>query len=229
MCPSPSRGEGQGGADDRDLHLAPPEGSSHPDREARPGVIAERLRFLYGDEAGERTAGKLDSLLGRHRDRLPAPEPAQTRFHERDAVLITYGDTFTRAGVRPLRALRDFATRHLVGRVSTIHLLPFFPYSSDYGFSVTDYERVDPRLGGWDDVPELGSRFKLMFDLVLNHVSVRSEWFRGFLRGEPEYERFFITVDPAADLSAVTRPRTSPLLTRFETAAGPRWVWTTFS
>jgi glycosidase len=192
-------------------------------------VIVERLRFLYGEEAGERTAAKLDGLLARHRDRLPSPEPAQTRFDERDAVLITYGDTFTRAGVRPLRALRDFATRHLEGRVSTIHLLPFFPYSSDYGFSVTDYERVDPRLGGWDDIAELGSRFKLMFDLVLNHVSVRSEWFQGFLRGEPEYDRFFITVDPAADLSAVTRPRTSPLLTRFETAAGPRWVWTTFS
>jgi sucrose phosphorylase len=81
----------------------------------------------------------------------------------------------------------------------------------------------------WDDVAALRGRFKLMFDLVLNHVSVRSDWFQGFLRGEPEYERFFITVDPATDLSTVTRPRTSPLLTRFETASGPRWVWTTFS
>jgi glucosylglycerate phosphorylase len=192
-------------------------------------VIAERLRFLYGDQAGERTAAKLDGLVGRHRDRLPPPEEARRRFDERDAVLITYGDTFTRAGASPLRALRDFAARHLEGRVSTLHLLPFFPYSSDYGFSVTDYYRVDPRLGGWDDVARLGSRFKLMFDLVLNHVSVRSEWFQGFLRGDPEYDRFFVAVDPAVDLSAVTRPRTGPLLTRFETAAGPRWVWTTFS
>jgi glucosylglycerate phosphorylase len=192
-------------------------------------VIAERLRFLYGEQSGDLTAARLERLLARHRDRLPAPEAARSRFDERDAVLITYGDTFTRGGTSPLRALRDFATRHLEGRLSTIHLLPFFPYSSDYGFSVVDYERVDPRLGGWDDVAELGSRFKLMFDLVLNHVSVHSEWFRGFLRGEPEYDRFFITVDPATDLSSVTRPRTSPLLTRFETAAGPRWVWTTFS
>jgi len=192
-------------------------------------VIAERLRFLYGEQSGDLTAARLERLLVRHRDHLPVPEAARSRFDERDAVLITYGDTFTGAGTSPLWALRDFATRHLEGRVSTIHVLPFFPYSSDYGFSVVDYDRVDPRLGGWDDVAALGSRFKLMFDLVLNHVSVRGEWFRGFLRGEPEYEPFFITVDPATDLSSVTRPRTSPLLTRFETAAGPRWVWTTFS
>src|ERR1700730_12552778 len=191
-------------------------------------MIVERLRFLYGDAAGDRTAVKLEGLLARCRDRL-LRAPREDRFDERDAVLITYADTFPQAGVSPLRALRDFAARHLQGHVSTIHLLPFFPYSSDYGFSVVDYERVDPPLGGWEDIAELRTRFKLMFDLLLNHVSVQSDWFQGFLRDEPEYERFFITVDPATDLPGVTRPRTSPLLTRFETAVGPRWVWTTFS
>ena len=192
-------------------------------------MIIDRLRSIYGEEVGDRTAAKMERLLARYRDRLPPPGPPGDRFDERDAVLITYGDTFIEASVKPLGALHDFATRHLEGRISTIHVLPFFPYSSDYGFSVIDYERVDPRLGGWEDIAELRTRFKLMFDLVLNHVSVQSDWFQGFLRDEPEYERFFITVDPATDLSGVTRPRTSPLLTRFETAVGPRWVWTTFS
>jgi sucrose phosphorylase len=192
-------------------------------------MIIDRLRFLYGDEVGGRTAASLERLLAAYRGRLPPPAPPGDRFDERDVVLITYGDTITQAGVRPLMALREFATRHLEGRVSTIHLLPFFPYSSDYGFSVVDYDRVDPRLGSWEDVAQLRSRFKLMFDVVLNHVSVQGEWFQGFLRGRPEYQRFFIAVDPATDLSAVTRPRTSPLLTRFQTAGGPRWVWTTFS
>src|SRR5439155_21635029 len=50
-----------------------------------------------------------------------------------------------------------------------------------------------------------------------------------FQRAEPPFDRYFITIDPSTDLSGVTRPRTSPLLTRIETAAGPRWVWTTFS
>lgn len=192
-------------------------------------MIRERLRRIYGPEVGDRTAAGLDRLLDRHRRQLPPRDVREDRFDERDVLLITYGDTFTAAGRTPLQALGDFAARQLEGRVSTVHLLPFFPYSSDYGFSVIDYESVDPRLGGWDDVGALERRFKLMFDLVLNHVSAQSEWFQGFLRGDPQYQRFFITEDPATDLSAVTRPRTSPLLTRFETARGPRWVWTTFS
>jgi sucrose phosphorylase len=192
-------------------------------------VILERLRFLYGDQVGQQTAARLFRLLSLYRERLPAEPAKPDRFDQRDAILITYGDTFNRDGVTPLTALREFAVRQLGGIVSGIHLLPFFPYSSDYGFSVVDYGRVNPALGSWDDIHALHSQFKLMFDLVLNHVSVRHEWFQGFLRGLPPFDHFFIALDPDADLAKVTRPRTSPLLTRFDTANGPRWVWTTFS
>lgn len=68
-----------------------------------------------------------------------------------------------------------------------------------------------------------------MFDLVINHVSAHSEWFRRFKAGDPAYADFFIRVDPGADLSAVVRPRTLPLLTPVETARGVEHVWTTFS
>ncbi len=145
-----------------------------------------------------------------------------------EALLITYGDTLLGPGEPPLAALREFAVRHLKRRLSGIHLLPFFPYSSDYGFSVKDYLAVRPDLGVWADIEDLNSDFQLMFDFVLNHVSSESAWFQGFLRGEAPFREFFITVDPTADLSMVTRPRTSPLLTRFETSSGPKWVWTTF-
>ncbi|MBA2450749.1 MAG: DUF3459 domain-containing protein [Chloroflexi bacterium] len=159
----------------------------------------------------------------------PRGTPARSgRFDERDAILITYGDSVLAPDMPPLQALDAFAARRLSELVSTIHILPFFPYSSDYGFSVIDYERVNPALGDWDDVATLRVRFKLMFDVVLNHVSAESPWFQAFLRGEPPYDGFFITVDPRTDLSGVTRPRTTPLLTRFETASGERWVWTTF-
>jgi sucrose phosphorylase len=191
--------------------------------------MRERLRFLYGDELGDRTAVELEQLLDRFRGRLGVREPARGGFDQRDAIVITYGDTLLSADRPPLRGLGEFALRHLAGRVSGIHILPFFPYSSDYGFSVIDYERVDAELGDWDDLAPLRPGFKLMFDYVLNHVSAESEWFKAFLRGEPPYDEFFITVDPGTDLSGVTRPRTTPLLTRFETAKGPRWVWTTFS
>jgi sucrose phosphorylase len=190
--------------------------------------MRERLRFLYGDELGDRTAAELDQVLDRFRARLDRREPATRDFDERDAILISYGDTFLSPGETPLLALGEFASRHLRERVSGVHVLPFFPYSSDYGFSVIDYDRVNPELGDWADLEPLGSQFKLMFDFVLNHVSAGSEWFQCFLRGEPPYDEFFITVEPGTDLSGVTRPRTTPLLTRFETSKGPRWVWTTF-
>ena len=138
--------------------------------------MRERLRFLYGDDLGDRTASDLERLLDRLRQRLGRREPGGPGFDERDAILITYGDTFLSPGEPPLGALGEFAARHLGERVSGVHILPFFPYSSDYGFSVTDYERVNPELGDWDDLDGLRSRFKLMFDFVLNHVSAESGW-----------------------------------------------------
>ena len=189
--------------------------------------MRDRLRFLYGRARGDRAEAALDRLLDRYRPRLPQRPPRE--FDEGSVLLITYGDTFLQPGRRPLRALSQFAARHLAGLVSGVHVLPFFPSSSDYGFSVVDYGRVDPGLGTWADVAALHDRFELMVDFVLNHVSAEGAWFAAFRRGSPRYRRFFVTADPTADLSRVTRPRTSPLLTPVETSGGERWVWTTFS
>jgi sucrose phosphorylase len=197
--------------------------------------MRQRLRFLYGQEAVDAAYGALgrvlDDFTASSAGGVAPPDPAD-RFDQSDAVLITYGDTFLPDGSpdvgRPLEALRAFAERHLSGLVSAIHILPFCPYSSDYGFSVIDYEQVNLELGTWDDVEAIGQRFALMIDVVVNHCSSQSAWFQAFLRGEPPYDQYFITVDPATDLSGVTRPRTTPLLTKVETASGPAWVWTTF-
>src|SRR5688572_1571966 len=222
--------------------------ASSPPRER----MRARLRDLYGEERGDAAFVGLTRLL----DAFPARQRSSTStdtFDQTDALLITYGDTFLpgslplsapemmsakpivapRSGlggeVSPLSALRAFAERHLDGLVSTIHILPFFPYSSDYGFSIKDYEQVNPELGNWEDVEALGRRFDLMFDFVANHCSAEGPWFQAFLRSEPPYDGYFIVTDPAADLRGVTRPRTSPLLTPVETANGPVSVWTTFS
>ena len=191
--------------------------------------MRERLRFIYGREVGDRTFDELERLLESFRERLPVRAARGGRFDQQDSVLITYGDSILAPGRRPLAALKDFADRYLAGLVSTIHVLPFFPYSSDYGFSVIDYLEVNPELGDWSDVERLGERFKLMVDFVLNHVSAEGGWFEAYRRGEAPYEGFFVEVEPGTDLAGVTRPRTTPLLTPFETARGERLVWTTFS
>jgi sucrose phosphorylase len=206
-----------------------------------PQDIADHLTFLYGATAAGPVDSRLRELIRRHRTERPeataeAAAAASTaapagalRLTQRDALLITYGDQVREPGVAPLQTLGEFLEEHAAGAVSGVHVLPFYPSSSDDGFSVIDYRAVDPALGTWDDVCRLGRRFDLMFDAVFNHVSAHSEWFQGFLRDDPRYRRWFVTVDGDPDLSQVVRPRALPLLTPFATAAGEKRVWTTFS
>ena len=194
-------------------------------------TIREGLAFLYGPEAGDRAfAAVRDKLAAFGRAAVARPR-AQTPLSERDAILITYGDMLREPGVAPLRTLAGFAAARLDGVVSGVHVLPFYPYTSDDGFSVVDYRAVNPDLGGWEDVSALGRRFSLMFDAVINHVSASSHYFQGFLRGDPAWRNLAIVIDDPTDprLALVTRPRTLPLLTPFQTVDGVKQVWTTFS
>ncbi|HTI99597.1 MAG TPA: sugar phosphorylase [Dongiaceae bacterium] len=191
--------------------------------------LRSHLDFLYDAATAAATETALRELIARHRLAAPPHAGPAPALSQRDTLLITYGDQVTEPGAAPLHTLAEFAATYLAGVVSGIHILPFYPWSSDDGFSVKDYFAVDPALGGWDEIRALGRRFDLMFDAVFNHMSAESEWFQRFLRDDPEFRDFFVTVTGHPDLSQVVRPRALPLLTNFETAAGPRRVWTTFS
>src|SRR5262249_38961150 len=145
---------------------------------------------------------------------------------ERDLVLIAYGDHLNRVGEPPLRTLHQTLRQIAAPDINSLHLLPFYPYSSDDGFSVIDYTAVDPRLGAWEDIDALHEDFCLMFDAVFNHISAKSAWFQAFLRGQPPYKDYFIVTDPNISLSQVTRPRALPLLTPVSTSEGVKYVWT---
>lgn len=159
---------------------------------------------------------------------LEFPNPTE-RWSERDVALITYGDSITSGTTAPLQPLAALVADQFADAISIVHVLPFSPYSSDRGFSVIDYTDVDPNLGTWDDMAALGSHVDLMFDLVLNHCSAKSEWFQQFLADEEPGRSYIKTCDPEADLANVVRPRSTPLLTPVETATGTKHVWTTFS
>lgn len=208
-------------------------------------TTVERLRASLVSVYGSATAGEiLEKLLPRieqvralraAREGADAPTaspdqlPLRALPDQREVILITYGDQIREEGQPPLRTLAAVLETTVSDAISGVHLLPFYPYTSDDGFSVVDYRRVDPALGDWEDIHRLGRRFRLMFDAVINHISASSPWFQAFLRGEAPYTEYFITVDPSVDLSSVVRPRTSPLLTPVETAEGVKFVWTTFS
>ncbi len=186
------------------------------------------LGRLYGDRVAADTLRSIHDLMRRQRLAQKAPLNAEP-LSERDALLITYADQVQEPGKTPLRTLARFCEHRLGEAISGVHILPFYPWSSDDGFSVKDYFAVASEYGTWDDLAEFRPHFDLMFDAVFNHASVQGDWFQRFLRDEPEFRDFFVTVQGDPDLSQVVRPRALPLLTEFPTARGPEKIWTTFS
>jgi glycosidase len=193
--------------------------------------VHQHLRALYGEEAGAALTVVLQDEAAAFRAAHPHPAvPPEQRLGPDDALLITYPDQVQAPGEAPLRTLGRLLRGPLAGTVSGVHLLPFFPSSSDDGFSVVDYDAVDPEHGSWADVEALAASHRLMFDAVINHVSAASTYLRSYLDGDPRYASFFLEVPPLADLSGVVRPRTTPLATPFTDAEGRRReLWTTFS
>jgi glycosidase len=188
-------------------------------------ILLQHLTFLYGEEYASPLLDRARSILQNHRARIPVRNSELT---ERDSLLITYGDQVQSPDEKPLQTLKKFCDAYLTDIVSGIHILPFFPWTSDDGFSVVDYRQIDPALGDWDDVSAM-QNFRLMFDGVINHISSKSEWFQKFLQDDSHYRDYFITVEGRPDLSQVVRPRALPLLTPVQTPSGEKKVWTTFS
>lgn len=191
-------------------------------------AIKNLIARIYGDGFTTSHYETLEKHISETRKAITVPR--KKGWDETDVVLITYADQFSAPGEKRLATFQRFFEKWLKPYFSHIHLLPFYPWSSDDGFSVVDYHRIDPQCGDWGDIARLNTQARLMFDFVCNHISAQSEWFADYLAQKPGYEDFFIAVDPATDLSAVTRPRALPLLTPFTMQNGRvRHLWTTFS
>ncbi|MEM9969309.1 MAG: sugar phosphorylase [Pseudomonadota bacterium] len=155
--------------------------------------------------------------------------PGNALWSQKDVLLITYGNTFVDGVHKPLDLLNDFLKRYVDGMINGVHILPFFPFTSDDGFAVTDFRTVNPQLGDWADINRIATGVNLMSDLVLNHVSSQGSWFTDYLQSKAPYDSYFCEASPADDLDMVVRPRTTPLLKQVQTSKGPRHVWCTFS
>lgn len=193
-------------------------------------VTEEHLASLYPAGRAADAVMQLRELLAKYAGlKCPAPSSPPLPLTQRDALLITYGEQLSEAGTPPLQTLAAFCEQHLRGVVSGVHILPFYPFTSDDGFSVTDFMAVNPALGDWNDVQRLAKSFDLMFDAVFNHMSAESDWFQKFLADDESFREFFVSVEGDLDLSQVVRPRALPLLTEFQSKGGAKKVWTTFS
>lgn len=193
--------------------------------------MLRRLQCLYGDEAAS-VAARIRQRVDDHRTRravAPRDPDRVGDWDERDAVLIAYGNSIEAPGQAPLQTLKTFVDERFQGAVNVLHVLSFFPSSSDDGFAVIDYREVDETLGDWRDIHALREHFDLMIDWVLNHCSRRSLWFSDYISDFPPYNRYFVEAKPDDDLALVVRPRSTPLLWKVRTHRGDRYVWGTFS
>ena len=190
--------------------------------------IINLISRVYSDEVDGSYIEKVKQRINACRKNII--ETRKKQWNEADVVLITYADQFSSPNEKTLVIFKRFYDKYLAGIFPIVHFLPFYPWSSDDGFSVKDYHQVEPLYGDWKYIGHIKKSSRLMFVFVCNHISAQSEWFQGYLKGRPEYEDFFISVDPDTDLSAVTRPRALPLLTPFTLANGEvKHIWTTFS
>lgn len=191
------------------------------------------FRKIYGESQVGDCMDRLQKLLLKYELKEQPPTPPREFWTHRDHVLITYGDKILNSDFEDKRShlakLHQFLKENVKDLFTTVHILPFFPSSSDDGFSVIDYRRVSSEIGKWKDIEDMAEDFRLMGDLVINHVSRFSDWFQGYLKGEDPYDKYFIEVDPEADLSGVTRPRSSPVVTQVQKMNEKKLVWTTFS
>ena len=144
------------------------------------------LQEIYGEkyhEGDEEQILDLGKKYYSHRER--------PLLNESDNCLIIYPDAIS-DGMKPTLAVLDNFIRDNINFINNLHILPMFEYTSDDGYAVTDYLKIRKECGSWDDVEHLSSRYGLILDLVINHVSSQSPWLKKYLDGEEAYRDFFI-------------------------------------
>lgn len=189
--------------------------------------VRAHLDLIYGEQrAGELVAPVIEAM--QYGPSVHEPEPYKNYWDEGDCWLITYADSIKEPGEPGLKTLTHFCDSYLSDAINGLHVLPFYPYSSDDGFAVVDYLTVDDRAGTWGDIRKLAKKYRLMADLVINHASSKSKWFQNFLSRRDPGKDYFKETAPDEDISKVIRPRSTPLRVKVETNDGDRWVWCTF-
>ena len=143
-------------------------------------------------------------------------------------VLITYPDAIYRKNESTIKTLTEFLENRLSGISSIIHVLPFLPSTSDGGFAVSNYEQIEENFGEWSDLKKLSSNYKIMADLVLNHVSSSHPWVRQFKKSDEPGSSFIFSPSQIDIWEEVIRPRNSSLFSSIKTDKGYKNVWTTF-
>ncbi len=150
-------------------------------------------------------------------------------WDEKDFFLITYADSIKNKKKKNLQTLNKFLNL-FCKEFKFIHILPFFPYSSDDGFAVKDYKTINSEHGNWEDFKLIASSFNVMIDLVINHCSSKNTLFKNFIYNENPGADYFISNNKKFKISSkIVRPRSSDLSKKVLINGKIKYVWCTFS
>ncbi len=196
----------------------------------------EKLRCLIQRIYKDHSAEELDSMWSQLLQILEENSAQEIDFQTNScscldsstAVLITYADTVFTFNEPTLKTLKYLIDNYLGNLASVIHVLPFLCSTSDGGFAVSSYEKIEDRFGTWEDLKNLSSDHVIMADLVLNHVSSSHPWVQQFKNGIEPGKKYILNPSITDNWENVIRPRNTSLFTSIYTKDGHKNVWTTF-
>ena len=196
--------------------------------------VSQHLNRIYADVLDKNNVNELSSSLLEHVIETQNDMPLHVTedgesWSQNTIVLITYADTLEEKNSLPINSINKFLKTYCTDTFEIVHILPFFPSSSDKGFSVKDYYSIYHQFGQWNDILRISKDFGVMADVVINHGSSESLWFKNFIKGKGKGSDYFLNFDEPFDTSKVVRPRTSDLLNPVETSDGIKYTWCTFS
>ncbi len=201
--------------------------------------VAVCLDSVYGSEASKKLVVDVQKLFANFQEKKQGVKTTSAflDLNEKDLALICYANQIESAELNPIQTLGKFLKQNNIPNYLPItHLLPFFPWDTDRGFSVKDYYQVDPDYGDWNDIAKLGEQTKLMFDFVANHASIDNPLVQKALIAEHlksdhpdfakyhEYLNYVVTYSEAnqptaKELENLSRPRAFPVLTAYRVVA----------
>ncbi|MAS00492.1 MAG: alpha-amylase, partial [Nitrosomonadales bacterium] len=190
--------------------------------------IFHHLNQIYNNQDNEKLTNKIISIFFKNHDPI-YPNPNVSKWDQKDVILITYANSILEKEKVPLQSLYKFLENYIAPYINSVHILPYFPFSSDDGFAVIDFKKINDAYGAWEDIEVIANKYKLMTDLVINHTSARSRWFDQFKNCKNPGQNYYLSIKPNTDIKDVVRPRTSSLLQEVDTLEGKKYVWSTFS
>ncbi len=167
--------------------------------------LCDNLSRFYGERDGEL----------KKRDRLREEYPHWYRQNDMFGMMF-YIDNFA-GNLSGVKAKLDYLEK---SNVNYIHLMPFLETPkgrSDGGYAVSDFRKVQEKLGTMEDLEQLAAachrkNINICMDFVMNHTSEEHEWAKKARQGDGEYmsRYFFFDNQAIPEMYEKTVPQVFP-------------------